>query len=66
MERSETAYCSQCKRTVEYHFAPINHQKQLLLTIFTLGLWLPMWMCMVFSPTKLCNACDGPIWDGDT
>ena len=62
MESVKTAYCSQCKKDVQYHFAPINHWKQLLLTIFSLSLWLPIWLCMTFGPTKLCNECDGPLW----
>ena len=60
-----TRRCSRCKKEVHYHTDPVNHGKQLLLTLFTFGLWLPMWLCMVFSPTKVCDECDGPIWDGD-
>jgi len=66
MEGSETAYCNQCRRDVQYHFDPVKHRKQILLTIISFGLWLPVWMCIAFSPTKLCNACNGPIWDGGT
>lgn len=66
MERVETVYCSQCKKDVQYHYDPVNHWKQLLLTIFTLGLWLPIWLCMALGPTKLCNECDGPLWGADT
>ena len=62
MESFETVYCSRCKKDVPYHYDPVNHWKQLLLTIMTCGLWLPIWICMVLSPTKLCNQCDGPIW----
>jgi hypothetical protein len=63
MESVQTVYCSKCKKHVPYHYDPINHGKQLLLSIFTLGLWLPIWFCMVFSPTKLCDQCGGPLWD---
>jgi hypothetical protein len=59
---SQLAHCPQCKKDVGYHYDPINHGKQLLLTIFTLGLWLPIWLAMAFCPTKLCNKCNGPIW----
>jgi hypothetical protein len=61
---TQTAYCRRCRKQVGYHYDPVNHWKQLLLTIGTVGLWLPMWICMAFSPTKLCNDCNEPIWDG--
>jgi hypothetical protein len=61
---THTAYCLRCKKQVGYHYDPVNHWKQLLLTIGTVGLWLPMWICMTYSPTKLCNDCNEPIWDG--
>ena len=49
-------------KEVQYHFDAVNHFAQLLLTVFTLGLWLPIWVCMVLRPTKLCDECDGPLW----
>ncbi|NLX99099.1 MAG: hypothetical protein GXY83_23415 [Rhodopirellula sp.] len=63
MEHLETVYCSRCKKGVQYHYDPVNHWKELLVTIFTFGMWLPMWLCMVFGPTKMCNECNGPLWD---
>ena len=62
MEPMKTAHCSQCNKNVPYHYDPVNHWKQLLLTVFTLGLWLPMWISLAFRPTRLCNECGGPIW----
>lgn len=62
MSNPVTVYCGHCKKQVPYHFDPVNHWKQLLLAAITLGLWLPIWLCMVFSPTKLCNECNGPLW----
>jgi hypothetical protein len=61
----ENVHCSRCRKDVSYHYDPVNHWMQLALTIFTFGLWLPMWICMVFGPTKLCNECDGPLWASD-
>ena len=65
MASAGTVYCSHCKKEVYYHFDPVNHGKQLLLTIVSLGLWLPVWLCMALSPTKLCDECDEPLWGGD-
>jgi hypothetical protein len=64
VENQKSAYCKQCHKDVLYHYEAVNHWKQLLLAVMTLGLWLPIWFCMAFSPTKMCNECDGPIWDG--
>jgi len=65
MANPETVFCGRCKRDVHYHYDPVNHWKQLLMTIITLGLWFPMWLCMALSPTKLCDECGGPLW-GET
>jgi hypothetical protein len=62
MATAGTFYCGRCRKDVPYHFDPVNHWKQLLLTVVTLGLWLPMWLCVVFCPTKLCNQCNEPMW----
>lgn len=63
MSESNTARCSHCNKNVQYHYNPVNHKKQLLLTFFTIGLWLPMWLGMTLCPTKLCDECGGPIWN---
>ena len=63
MTKPEIVFCNRCKKDVLYHFEPINHFKQLLMVVFTLGLWLPMWLYMVAGPTKMCNECNGPIWN---
>lgn len=62
MATALTVYCSRCKKDVSYHYDPVRHGKQLLLSILSCGLWLPVWFCMTFSPTKLCNECGGPLW----
>jgi hypothetical protein len=59
------AYCGRCRKPVPFHYDPVNHLKQLLLVILTCGLWLPMWLCLVFSPTRVCDECNGPIWGND-
>ncbi|OHB79525.1 MAG: hypothetical protein A2V98_05135 [Planctomycetes bacterium RBG_16_64_12] len=60
--KPETVYCGRCKKHVSYHYDPVNHWKQLFLTVFTLSMWLPMWLCLTFCPTKLCDECGGPLW----
>jgi hypothetical protein len=62
MEPSNTVFCENCNRPVRYHYDPVNHWKQLLLTIFTLGLWLPIWLSVTYGPTKLCDECGEPLW----
>ncbi len=64
MKNPETVFCEQCKKNVSYHYTPVNHVKQLLLSIFTLGIWLPIWLGMVYCPTKICDECNGSIWAG--
>lgn len=63
MNKKQTVHCSHCQKTVGYHFDPVNHWKNLFLTILTFGLWLPMWLSSVFGPTKMCDECHEPIWD---
>ena len=63
MSKSKFAYCGRCKKEVGYHFDPVNHWLQLLLSIFSLGLWLPIWACMTFGPSKMCDQCRDPIWN---
>jgi len=63
MKKSITAYCGHCKKDVSYHYEPVNHLKQLVLSVVTLGLWLPMWLCATYLPTRLCDQCNQPIWD---
>lgn len=65
MKKSETAFCENCHKNVSYHYTPVNHAKQAFLVVITLGLWLPVWLCMVYCPTKMCDACQGPIWAGN-
>ncbi|NLE38236.1 MAG: hypothetical protein GX621_09455 [Pirellulaceae bacterium] len=60
---ANTARCTHCNKNVSCHYNTINHKKQLLLSILTIGLWLPMWLGMMLCPTKLCDECGGPIWN---
>jgi hypothetical protein len=62
MSNETTCFCKHCNKTVTFHVEPVSHLKQFGLTVVTLGLWLPMWIGMAMSPTKLCNECNEPLW----
>ena len=63
MQKEQTVHCRNCGKQVGYHFDPVNHWKNLFITIISFGLWLPIWLTMTFGPTKLCDECNEPIWD---
>lgn len=39
--------------TVVYRTAPINHTFHLLATVFTCGLWLPVWLAVMVFKKKV-------------
>lgn len=53
-----TGFCKVCQRQVMIRRAGTNHVLHLLLSIFTAGLWLPIW---ILSSIKIggwrCSAC---------
>jgi len=59
---TKTAYCNNCKKPVTFHYQPVNHLVQLIATLFTVGMWLPIWITMTFMRTRLCDECNNPIW----
>ena len=65
MANSDLVHCSHCARDVEYHYDPVNHGKHFLLSVCSLGLWLPIWLFAALSPSKLCNQCGNPLWSTD-
>lgn len=54
-------YCSTCRKSVPYHFVPVDHKRELLRTVITVGLWLPIWIVSSLSKTKYCDSCSNPI-----
>jgi len=66
MSSATTLYCRQCKKKVTFHVEPIRHWKQLLISILSCGLWLPVWISMVMAPTRICDACGQPLWEDPT
>lgn len=53
--------CCHCKKKVTFHYERVNHKQQFLLSLFTLGLWLPMWLFSAFSKTRICDVCGEPV-----
>lgn len=62
MTTPEFVHCGHCKKEVRYHFDPVNHWRHLLTSVLSLGLWFPIWMCVTFGPSKICDECGAPIW----
>lgn len=56
-----TYYCSTCQKNVSWHIEPVNHLKQGVLTLLTLGLWLPMWLGLSLVKIKYCDNCKSPL-----
>jgi hypothetical protein len=63
MDTTTTKYCKRCKKDVTWHIDRVVHWKQLLITIISCGLWLPIWLMLAFYPTKICDECNEPIWE---
>ncbi len=62
-ENKTTYYCSTCQKQVTWHFQPVNHLKQALLSLVTVGLWLPMWLGLTLVKVKYCDKCQSPLSD---
>lgn len=62
-KKQDTYYCSTCKKQVNFHYEPVNHMKMALLSLLTLGLWVPVWMGLTFVKVKYCDECDYPLSD---
>ena len=53
-------YCPHCGRQVFGHRPAASHDMHLVLTMFTLGVWLPAWLLIsVYQQAQpyLCSAC---------
>jgi hypothetical protein len=55
-----TVPCCHCGKPVTYHYDEVNHRQHMWLTIFTLGLWAPMWLFDIVSKIKICDVCNKP------
>jgi hypothetical protein len=57
-----TQFCTYCKTQVTYHTEPVDHKRELIRTIFTLGIWIPIWLLVTFAKPKLCDKCGNPLY----
>lgn len=58
--QSPTCKCSHCEKTVTFHYDEVDHLQHFWLTLFTLGLWLPMWVFDIVAKVKICDECGKP------
>lgn len=57
MASSKRRYCKYCKEYVAANRGSPNHAMHLVLTIFTLGLWLPIYLIASLNQTHNCVRC---------
>ena len=50
-------FCATCKKTVTFHYEPLNHKSELIKTVLTAGLWLPIWLFLAVARPKICDVC---------
>lgn len=54
---TQQGFCANCKKTVTYHYESLDHKKELIKTVLTAGLWLPIWLFLTVARPKICDAC---------
>ncbi len=54
---TDVHYCAYCRKDSTFRAPEINHRKQLILSICTLGFWAPIWLMMTFSKVAVCDLC---------
>ncbi|HOZ49120.1 MAG TPA: hypothetical protein PLO37_19565 [Candidatus Hydrogenedentes bacterium] len=59
--QERTCPCTHCEKTVPFHYARVNHLQHLWLTLFTLGLWFPIWLFEILGRTRICDVCGKPV-----
>lgn len=50
-------YCPNCDKEVITEIKSPSHLIHLVLTLFTFGLWLPVWIIIAIDPTLNCREC---------
>jgi hypothetical protein len=58
---NNSVYCGTCQKIVPYHYATMNHGRELLKSVLTCGLWLPIWLFSLVNKTKICDGCGNAI-----
>lgn len=57
-KRIVSKHCKVCNRRMACEVCGVNHILQLLLSLVTCGLWLPVWLlCCVTSSHPRCLTC---------
>lgn len=59
----DTRFCTFCHKDVTFHIDAVDHRKEFIRTICTLGFWLPLWLAMTFGRAKLCDICGNALWE---
>lgn len=59
----ERGYCDDCDRHVRAEREAFNHLPHALITLFLLGLWLPVWLALALlhDPPYLCPRCGDDV-----
>ena len=60
-KQASSMYCSHCGKNVTWHLEPMNHRPHMLLSLITVGLWLPMWFLFSLVKVKYCDLCKSPL-----
>lgn len=50
-------YCPQCDEMVVAEVRSPSHLIHFVVTIFTAGLWFPIWVVLALSPESNCRRC---------
>jgi len=52
-------YCNNCKKDVYTKTVTTNHAMNFIMTIVTMGLWLPVWFLLAATQnTEVCGKCN--------
>lgn len=57
----EMLHCSFCQKKVTYHIPTVNHRKEFIRTLCSLGFWLPFWLLLSLGQSKVCDLCGNPL-----
>lgn len=61
--KTKGAYCSHCKKPVLAQGTKPNHILHLLLSFFTFGVWIPIWLLLTImsAGNYRCTQCGGRV-----
>ncbi len=60
---NEILFCTWCKKDVSFHMEQVDHRKELIRTICSVGLWLPFWLLSIAASktNRICADCGNVI-----